>query len=72
MKGELKENLDQLEWQKERLADIEAQKREATVAITEANRLLDLQQNGTRSEVFKLKGEITVFCHALTTNGGFL
>ncbi|THU91653.1 hypothetical protein K435DRAFT_727026 [Dendrothele bispora CBS 962.96] len=58
LKNETKENLDQLDWLKERLADIEAQKREATVAITEANRLLDLQQNGTRSEVFKLKEEL--------------
>ncbi|KAF5375271.1 hypothetical protein D9758_000082 [Tetrapyrgos nigripes] len=58
LRNEEKEGLDQLVWLKERLADIEAHKREATTAINEASRLLDLQKNGTRSEVFRLKEEL--------------
>ena len=40
----------------ERLQEIDAQKQEAIVAITDAQRILHIQKNSTRAEVFRLKG----------------
>ncbi|KAH7883876.1 Spc7 kinetochore protein-domain-containing protein [Phlebopus sp. FC_14] len=42
----------------EKLQDIESQKKEATTAIQEAERLIHVQKNSTRAEVFQLKDEL--------------
>lgn len=56
LQAEVAEGADKLRWLEDRLQEIEAQKLEAKTAIADAQRLLQLQSNSTRSEVFRLKG----------------
>jgi kinetochore protein Spc7/SPC105 len=57
LKNELKEGHEQLKWLEERLEELESQKREATDAIGEADRFLQIQKNSTHAEVLRLKGK---------------
>ena len=43
----------------EKLDEIEAEKKEAMKAIEESKRLIDIQNNSTEAEAFKLKGTST-------------
>lgn len=56
LQAEVAEGSDKLHWLEERFQEIEAQKLEAKTAIANAQRLLQIQSNSTRSEVFRLKG----------------
>ncbi|KAF9072774.1 Spc7 kinetochore protein-domain-containing protein [Rhodocollybia butyracea] len=58
LRAEVKEADDRLQWLQERVENIGQQKREHTVAIAEANRLLQVQTNSTCAEVFRLKNEL--------------
>ncbi|TFK41287.1 Spc7 kinetochore protein-domain-containing protein [Crucibulum laeve] len=58
LKAEVAESNSQLSWLQERLEEIDGQKKEATNAIANAQRVLQMQENSTRSEVFKLKDEL--------------
>uniref|UniRef100_A0A0W0F5T4 Spc7 kinetochore protein domain-containing protein n=1 Tax=Moniliophthora roreri TaxID=221103 RepID=A0A0W0F5T4_MONRR len=58
LKNELKEGNDQLKWLEERLEELESQKREATSAIAEADRFLQIQKNSTHAEVLRLRDEL--------------
>ncbi|EEB89645.1 hypothetical protein MPER_12236 [Moniliophthora perniciosa FA553] len=58
LKNELKEGNDQLKWLEERLEELESQKREATSAIADADRFLQIQKNSTHAEVLRLRDEL--------------
>ncbi|RDB29117.1 hypothetical protein Hypma_015188 [Hypsizygus marmoreus] len=58
LKAEVAESKAQLVWLQERFEEVESQKREATTAISNAQRVLHIQKNSTRAEVFKLKDEL--------------
>ncbi|KAJ3513056.1 hypothetical protein NLJ89_g3160 [Agrocybe chaxingu] len=58
LKAELAEGSDQVRWLQEHIDEIEAQKREAKNTISTAARILHMKQTSTRSEVFRLKGEL--------------
>jgi chromosome segregation ATPase len=45
----------------EKLQELNLQKQEATSAIDQAQRLIHIQKNSTRAEVFRLKGEFEWF-----------
>lgn len=56
LQAEVAEGQAQLLWLQERLEEVDAQKREASTAITDARRILHIQKNSTRTEVIKLAG----------------
>jgi kinetochore protein Spc7/SPC105 len=56
LRAEVAERNSQLKWLQERIAETESQKQEASTAISDANRLVHIHKNSTRSEVFRLKG----------------
>ncbi|CAA7258736.1 unnamed protein product [Cyclocybe aegerita] len=58
LKAEIAEGSDQVRWLQERVDEIEAQKREAKNTISTAARVLRMKQTSTRSEVFRLRGEL--------------
>ncbi|KAF8905455.1 Spc7 kinetochore protein-domain-containing protein [Gymnopilus junonius] len=58
LKAELTEGTDQVRWLQERTEEIDVQRREAKNTITTAQRILHMKQTSTRSEVFRLKGEL--------------
>ena len=58
LQAEVAEGRAQLLWLQERLEEVDAQKREANSAITNAQRILHIQKNSTRAEVFKLAGSV--------------
>lgn len=60
MQAELAEGDAQLRWLEERLQEVEAQKREASTAIADSQRVLHIQKNSTRAEVFRLKGMFAI------------
>jgi len=61
LKAELSEGTDQLRWLQERHEELETQKREVKITITNAERILRMKQTSTRSEVFRLKGKFPSF-----------
>ncbi|KAG5648239.1 hypothetical protein DXG03_006197 [Asterophora parasitica] len=58
LQAEVAESRAKLQSLKEQLKEIDAQKQEAKTAIDDAQRVLHVQKNGTRSEVFRLKAEL--------------
>ncbi|GLB36475.1 putative spc7 kinetochore protein [Lyophyllum shimeji] len=58
LQAEVAESRAKLQSLQERLEETNAQKREAKTAIDDAQRVLHIQKNGTRAEVFKLKEEL--------------
>ncbi|TFK76777.1 hypothetical protein BDN72DRAFT_866650 [Pluteus cervinus] len=58
LQNDLSERKSTLQFSQEKLQELEAQRAEATAAIANAQRTLNMQQNGTRSEVFRLKEEL--------------
>lgn len=56
LQAEVAEGQAQLLWLRERLEEVDDQKREASTAIADAQRILRIQKNSTRAEVFKLAG----------------
>ncbi|KAF8078326.1 Spc7 kinetochore protein-domain-containing protein [Lyophyllum atratum] len=58
LQAEVAESKAKLLSLEERLEETDAQKREARVAIDDAQRVLHIQKNGTRAEVFRLKDEL--------------
>lgn len=58
LQAEVAEGQAQLLWLQERLEEVDAQKREASTAITDARRILHIQKNSTRTEVIKLAEEL--------------
>ena len=56
LRAEAAEGKAQVVWLQERRSEDDAQKRAAVSFIEDASRLLQVQQNSTRSEVFRLKG----------------
>ena len=56
LKSEVAERTSQLQWLQEKIEETELQKKEATEAIAQANRTLQIQKNSTSAEVFRLKG----------------
>jgi hypothetical protein len=56
LKSEVAERTSQLQWLQEKIGETEFQKKEATEAIAQANRTLQIQKNSTSAEVFRLKG----------------
>ena len=56
LQAEIAEGNSRLQRLQERDEDIEAQKKEASEAIANAQRLLHVQKSSTRAEVFRLKG----------------
>ncbi|KAL7285776.1 hypothetical protein ACG7TL_000885 [Trametes sanguinea] len=57
--SEAKAKLERLD---EKLAEIEAQKQEATTAIAQAKHVIHIQKESTSSEVFRLKDELEALC----------
>jgi kinetochore protein Spc7/SPC105 len=57
LRAEVTESKSQIEWLEERIAESKSQKQEAAAAISEANRLVQIQKSSTSAEVFRLKGE---------------
>lgn len=57
LKAEVIEGNDQHVWLQQRLKEAEVDKQETLAAIVTAERLLHIQKNSTRSEVFRLKGK---------------
>jgi Knl1 RWD C-terminal domain len=55
-RADLAEGSAKLERLEEKLQELNLQKQEATSAIDEAQRLIHIQKNSTRAEVFRLKG----------------
>ncbi|KAF7306544.1 Spc7 domain-containing protein [Mycena indigotica] len=58
LRGELDEHKSRLQWLKDRMADMEDEKRQSQTAIDDANRILHLQQHSTHAELTRLKEEI--------------
>ncbi|KAF8641136.1 hypothetical protein AX17_000778 [Amanita inopinata Kibby_2008] len=58
LQAEVAEGKSRLQWLQERLEELEIQKQEATNTIADAHRILRIQKNSTRAEVFKLKDEL--------------
>jgi hypothetical protein len=58
LKSEVAERTSQLQWLQEKIGETEFQKKEATEAIAQANRTLQIQKNSTSAEVFRLKGTL--------------
>lgn len=56
LQAEVAEGKAQLLWLQERRADLDSQKQEVQSAIADAQRVLHIQKNSTRAEVFRLKG----------------
>ena len=56
LRAELSDGEAQLKWLQEKLEDLDLQKREATTAIGEACRIMDIEKNSTTAEIFRLKG----------------
>jgi hypothetical protein len=52
----------------EKLEDLSLQKHEATTAINQARRIMDIEKNSTTAEIFKLKGKFAVFVLELLAN----
>jgi kinetochore protein Spc7/SPC105 len=61
LKADVAEGKAKLLGLRERLQEIDTQKRDARVAIGDAQRALHIQKNGTRAEVFRLKGADHLF-----------
>jgi kinetochore protein Spc7/SPC105 len=61
LKAELSEGESQLKYMQDKLEDLTLQKREATMVIDEARRIMDIEKNSTTTEIFKLKGESLVY-----------
>jgi len=57
LKAEVIEGNDQHVWLQQRLKEAEVDKQETLAAVATAERLLHIQKNSTRSEVFRLKGK---------------
>jgi len=60
-RADVAEGNAKLERLEEKLQELDLQKREATGAIEKAQRLLHIQKNSTRAEVFRLKGGFSIF-----------
>jgi kinetochore protein Spc7/SPC105 len=58
MRSEVAESKAQIEWLQERKAEISAHLEDAKMGILDAERILRVQGSSTRSEVFRLKGEV--------------
>jgi hypothetical protein len=59
LRSDVSERRSQLEWLRERLEEIDVQKKEAMVAIVNAKRTIHIQKNSTRAEVFNLRGKFS-------------
>ena len=57
LKAEIVEGDDQHIWLQQCLEEAEVDKQETLAAIATAERLLHIQKNSTRPEVFRLKGK---------------
>jgi kinetochore protein Spc7/SPC105 len=68
LKAELLDGESQLKYLQEKLEDLNLQKLEATTAINEARRIMDIEKNSTTAEIFKLKGKFAAFHLVLLTN----
>ncbi|KAF9535483.1 Spc7 kinetochore protein-domain-containing protein [Crepidotus variabilis] len=58
LKAELSEANEQSSWIQDKLTEVDTQKREAQNTINTAERVLRMKQTSTRSEVFRLKGDL--------------
>ncbi|KAF9458347.1 Spc7 kinetochore protein-domain-containing protein [Collybia nuda] len=58
LQAEVAEGRSQLRWLQEKHEEVDVQKSEAMTAIAEAHRVLHIQKNSTRVEVFRLKSEL--------------
>ncbi|KAF9015040.1 Spc7 kinetochore protein-domain-containing protein [Cyathus striatus] len=58
LQAEVVEGNETLKWTEDRLEEIELEKKETLSAIHQAERILQVQGNGTGSEVFRLKDEL--------------
>jgi kinetochore protein Spc7/SPC105 len=68
LKAELLDGESQLKYLQEKLEDLNLQKLEATTAINEGRRIMDIEKNSTTAEIFKLKGKFAAFHFVLLTN----
>lgn len=60
-RADVAEGNAKLERLEEKLQELDLQKQEATAAIEKAQRLLHIQKNSTRAEVFRLRGGFSIF-----------
>ncbi|KAJ6519385.1 Spc7 kinetochore protein-domain-containing protein [Mycena sanguinolenta] len=58
LQAEVAESNAQLQWLQERLEELELEKRQARLAIADANRILHIQKNSTHAELSRLKEEL--------------
>ena len=68
-RADVAEGNAKLERLQEKMQELAAQKQDANNAIEEAQRLIHIQRNSTRAELFKLKGLLWNTCaHLLEPN----
>lgn len=68
-RADVTEGNAKLERLQEKMQELAAQKQDANKAIEEGRRLIHIQKNSTRAELFKLKGCCGKYVHLLRSNG---